>query len=53
MKLKHDKLLSNFAFNFDLRPSTEGATLTNATGVITDGPEVGRCSFRYPVVASS
>jgi len=28
LKLKHDKLLSNFAFNFNLRPSSKGRRLS-------------------------
>jgi len=46
LKLKHDKLLSNVAFNCNLRPSTK-AEEHSCFDAVMNGDEtgVGRCSF--------
>ena len=45
LKLEHEKLLSNFAFNFNLRRYTEGIPDKQIKMLSEDVPcaEVGRC----------
>jgi len=57
LKLKYDKLLSNFAFNFNLRPSSKAVAKMKlralsvsfeAWSELQRHAKVGRCSLRAP-----
>ena len=43
IKLKHDKLLSSFAFKINLRHSTKEVLREPPTTAILNGTQVGRC----------